>query len=88
MYRLIADVLATEEQRPALMQLIGEALCNAPDHDGRCRVAWTLDYESEEWAGQPGASLTADTVAEVRRELSPIPVLPEAEVDRSLGIPR
>ncbi len=87
-FRLYVDVLATPAQIERLQTVIGEALCAAPDdHNGPCRIAWSLGRFDSDHADVDGSGgLTPDDVAHMREHLEPIPVWPEAEVDRSLGV--
>lgn len=85
-HRIAVDVLATPEQVPALFDVIGEALCAAPgDHDGPCRIAWTLASTSEDGDGVSYGLRAAD-VALIRELLSPVEVWAPEDVDRSLGL--
>lgn len=86
-HRVVVDVLATEAQVDALFDVIGEALCAAPgDHDGPCRIAWSLASTSEDGDGV-SYGLGPDDVAHVRELLAPVEVWEPEDVDRSLGLP-
>lgn len=87
-FRLQVDVLATPEQVQRLQRVIGEALCAAPeDHDGPCRIAWSMGYLDGADATEDGSSgLTPQDVAFLREHLGPVRVWPREDVDRSLGL--
>lgn len=86
-FRIEVDVLATPEQIGRLTTLLGEALCAAPeDHPGACRIAWTTSHADSADSDADGAALTADDVAFIHEILDPVPVWPEADVNRSLGL--
>ncbi|WP_432487716.1 hypothetical protein [Kineococcus sp. SYSU DK018] len=87
-FRLQVDVLATPEQVQRLQQVIGEALCAAPeDHPGPCRIAWSMGHLDGAQVTEDGSSgLTPQDVASVREHLLPVPVWAREDVDRSLGL--
>lgn len=85
-HRIVVDLLATEEQLPALQDAIAAALCGAPTgHPGACRVAWTMATATGDPAGAATALDPTDTWA-ILVELSPVETWPAADVDRSLGV--
>ena len=86
-HRIVVDVLATQDQLPALRDAIGAALCGAAGgHTGSCRVAWSMASASGDPTGA-GAALTPPDTWAILGELSPVEVWPAADVDRSLGLP-
>jgi hypothetical protein len=87
-FRIQVDVLATPEQADRLHEVIGEALCMGPhDHPGPCRIAWSImTFDGADADEEGSGGLTPDDVAELHKELDPIQVWSEAEVNRSLGL--
>jgi len=86
-FRIVVDVLATEAQVQKLKEIIGEAVCGAPDdHVGPCRIAWTMSYTGGDDAFDGSYGLDAEAAEHVRNELEPVSVWPRNEVDRSLGL--
>lgn len=87
-YRIVVDVLATEEQVDRLHELLGEVLCDAPsDHDGPCRIAWIMSGTGEpEEPDEVMYGFDVEDVALTREVLSPIEVWDQDDVDRSLGL--
>jgi hypothetical protein len=87
-HRIYVDVLATDEQLPALRRVIGEALCKAPDdHGGPCRIAWSIGFSSEDPDGdQEGSQLSKEDIEDIRSELQPVEVWTVDAVNRSLGL--
>ena len=83
----MVDVLATDDQQPALIRAIAAAVCGAPgDHDGPCRIAWSIASRAGADAEDDGALLTPHDVQEITEDLRKVPVWPIEDVDRSLGI--
>lgn len=85
-HRIVVDLLATEEQLPALQDAIATALCGAPaGHAGACRVAWSMvTATGDPEAGAP--ALDPSQTWTILVELSPVETWPGDDVDRSLGV--
>lgn len=74
------EVLATENQLYALRDLIGEAICGAPDdHPPPCRIAWSIGGHGEE-------DMSEEEQQRIRNELEPIEVLSIEDANIALGI--
>ena len=88
LFQLRLDVLAHPHQLEALQQLMGEAMCGAPeDHDGPCRIAWSASFSAVEANDDmPGVVITEKDALAIREDLEAIPVWPRKDVDQSLGI--
>jgi hypothetical protein len=86
-FRIQVDILATAEQIPALKDAIGEALCQGPgDHDGPCRIAWSIVSFGGSHIGLKGSGLSRKEAALIQELLEPVDVWPREAVDESLGL--
>lgn len=67
--------------------MIGEALCQGPgDHDGPCRIAWSISFVGGSNIGKKGSGLSRKEAAWIHEDLRAVKVWPAEKVNQSLRI--
>lgn len=84
-HRVVLDLMLTEPQAETLPELLEKALCAAPpDHEGPCRVAWSMLLLSEDDLDDEDEFVlrwTQEVVLNIRKDLEKIVVLSDSDLD-------